>query len=93
MIPDVLYRKLDDTAGKLRALLSVLSAFRRSAEHDSLKSNAVYSKALRTSGKLSCDLSSRLDTLRDILTEEEFVGLLSKLGCTWDEKAARAIVK
>lgn len=94
-IPEHLLGKLDKLAVRLRSLLAVLDAFRRSAGQsgENLKTNALYCRTLRSSGKLSCELTSRLDTLHEIVSEEEFSSLLARLGCSWDDTKSRASLK
>lgn len=93
MIPDGLERKLGNVVVRLRSLLLMLSALRKTADKEgglNLKDNQFYCKTLRSSGKLSCELTHRLDTIRDMVPDEEFTGLLARLGCAWDDEKSRA---
>lgn len=93
-IPDRLATHLEGIVAQLKSLLSMLNVIRNvsSKTGGDPKDNELYSKTLRSSGKLSCELSHRLDTIREFISEEEFDSLLTHLGCAWDSEKSRASI-
>lgn len=94
MVTERLETRLANVTSQLRSLLKMLEALRRTQTEpgSQLKDNQFYCKTLRSSGKLSCELTHRLDTIRDLVSEDEFDSLVRKLGCTWDSSKSRAVV-
>lgn len=93
-IPDRLATHLDGIVAQLKNLLSLLNVIRTvsSKAGGDPKDNELYSKTLRSSGKLSCELSHRLDTIKEFISQEEFDSLLTRLGCSWDSEKSRASI-
>ena len=87
--------RLVDIVKSLKSLLTLLEVIRNTSStlEEDLKKNSLYNKTLKSSGKLSCELSNRLDTVRDFISPENFDSLLSELGCEWDPDKLKASVK
>ena len=92
--PDKLVTHLEGIVAQLKNLLSLLNVIRTVSNKagGDPKDNELYSKTLRSSGKLSCELSHRLDTIKEFISEEEFKSLLTRLGCAWDSEKSRASI-
>lgn len=86
--------RLVDIVKQLKSLLTLLEVIRNASGtlEEDLKKNALYNKTLKSSGKLSCELSHRLDTIHDFIDEEQFKALLNDLGCSWDSEKGRASI-
>lgn len=89
-----LHNRLVDIVKQLKSLLTLLDVIRNASStlEEDLKKNALYNKTLKSSGKLSCELSHRLDTIHDFVTEEEFSAIIKEIGCEWDKEKMRASV-
>jgi hypothetical protein len=93
-IPDRLATHLEGIVAQLKNLLSLLNVIRNVYKKTGgdPKDKELYSKTLRSSGKLSCELSNRLDTIKEFISKEEFDSLLKHLGCSWDSEKCRASI-
>ena len=93
-ISNRLKSRLVDIVKQLKSLLTLLEVIRNASStlEEDLKKNALYNKTLKGSGKLSCELSHRLDTIHEFITEEEFTNLIRELGCEWDSEKSKASI-
>ena len=89
-----LHERLVDIVKTLKSLLTLLDVIRNTSGtlDEDLKKNSLYNKTLKSSGKLSCELSNRLDTIHDFVTEEEFYAIIKEIGCNWDSEKSKASV-